>query len=1291
MGGTRRFARGCAWVSSSAWLAASSAGCSGGPNVSSSPDASVDALTVPAPSPAAYRVDEPTASNEARARVAQLRTRFVVKPAARPSRPALDEPAPTAHPVIAEGLIERFEPLDADRVRPIVQEIAKQGVTKRASVVLPAIAAREVELVDDTSHVAVRFALARATDARLQIADGIAVYRGALEGADVVHRVHAEGTEDFVVFEARPAHEELAYRVDVSRVAGLRLVGNAVELLDAGGTPRLRVAPPYVVDANGARREATLAIEGCAFDADPAPPWGRAVTAAGAESCVVRVAWGGVEYPAIVDPSWVATGSMASARSAHSASVLATSGRVLVAGGNGTGGTSLSLAELYDPASATFAATGSMASQRAEHSASGLASGKVLVAGGYRYIASVSNEVSLAELYDPNTGTFTATGSMLTGRSGFVSTVLSSGKVLVAGGSATSGITTLAELYDPATGSFSATGALAVGRWYATATLLASGKVLVAGKAGGGGSTAELYDPVAGTFAAAGPMSTARYQHTAIRLASGLVLIAGGLTSLAELYDPATNAFTATGAMAAGRNFPTASQLSSGKVLVAGGAITASADVYDPSTGTFAPTGPMTANRSQHTASVLASGKVLVAGGASSVALSLAELYAPLALGAACSAAADCTSGSCNDKCCSAACTGTCKTCDGSGACLTVTNADDPDSCTGTNTCDATGQCHLKLGQGCSTGASCASGVCNNRCCLAACAATCTNCDATGACALAPLGAPGNGCTDLLVHACDGAGACKRVEGQPCTAPTDCAYGRCNALGRCDATCATACTVYAGGTCVAVTGQEDPGLCSGTKSCDATGTCRLKSGQPTTVGANCVSGFACDGVCCNSACGACQACTAARKGGGVDGAVGPLACGTYLCQAGTTTCKTTCAADTDCAATAYCSAGACLPRSVLGGACTADDQCVTGHCADGVCCNEACTGNCFACTAAKSGVAGSDGTCTAVTNGQTGRGECGASTCSAAQQTSNVCNGAGGCRAAATPCAPFACDPSGKVCAASCTLDADCGVASYCAAGSCAPRVKQGEACTASNQCPTGGTCVDGVCCETKCDGQCQGCAEAGHFGTCLAVKGNPRGARSACAGSGSACFGACDGTNLAACAYPSAGTSCGAGCADAKLSVCDGAGSCLTASACAGNLTCENATTCRGSCAVDGDCVKGFVCQSGKCATTPPPKCSPDGLSSTPYGGTAAPCTPYRCDTTGACKAQCTITDDCAPGNECDTAAKQCVPVTAPANSSGGCALSSDAPATGSAPAGAGFAVALAALALARRRRGAR
>ena len=135
----------------------------------------------------------------------------------------------------------------------------------------------------------------------------------------------------------------------------------------------------------------------------------------------------------------------------------------------------------------------------------------MLIAGGMHTPkgGDVAIKGSLAEIYDPVTQKFTPTGSMADERVYFTATLLGNGRVLVAGGAdLMDGIDNLAtaELYDPATGEFTRTGSMAQGRAAHTATLLSDGRVLIAGGYGGGTSplsSTEIYDPATGKFTAA--------------------------------------------------------------------------------------------------------------------------------------------------------------------------------------------------------------------------------------------------------------------------------------------------------------------------------------------------------------------------------------------------------------------------------------------------------------------------------------------------------------------------------------------------------------------------------------------------------------------------------------------------------------------------------------------------------------------------------------------------------------------------------------------------------------------
>ena len=325
--------------------------------------------------------------------------------------------------------------------------------------------------------------------------------------------------------------------------------------------------------------------------------------------------------------SFVPTGSMTQPRYSQSSTLL-NNGKVLIAGGQsaviGNSGTLfystpilLSSAELYDPATGTFTTTGSMTNARGGHTETLLSNGKVLVAGG-------DSAGTTAELFDPTAGTFTVTGSMALARTGASAVLLQNGKVLLLGGNATS---TLTELYDPATGLFTATGRLTTARTGQTATLLSNGKVLVAGGTNGGSSllSVELYDPAAGTFSLTASMTTARSGQTATLLQNGKVLVLAGDTTeaSAEIYDPSTSTFAATGNLLLGRTGPTASLLHNGEVLVAGGFgiepaffdFLSEAELFDPTTGIFAATANLTSKRHNDAATVLSNGFVLVTGG----------------------------------------------------------------------------------------------------------------------------------------------------------------------------------------------------------------------------------------------------------------------------------------------------------------------------------------------------------------------------------------------------------------------------------------------------------------------------------------------------------------------------------------------------------------------------------------------------------------------------------------------------------------------------------------------------
>jgi hypothetical protein len=349
------------------------------------------------------------------------------------------------------------------------------------------------------------------------------------------------------------------------------------------------------------------------------------------------------------------TGNLQDGREFHTATLLP-NGNVLVAGGaveaeeySCTAGKDS--AELYDSALGTFASTRTMTNRRYAQTSTLLQDGTVLITGGFSFDSyacvqdSASPALSSAEIYDPSNGSFAPTGSMAEVRGGHTATLLTNGKVLIAGGDNTEtdvlpfflpvdGSVT-AEVYDPATGRFTSTGNMVTPRVGQTATLLVNGDVLIAGgwtaSQNASIAAAEIYHPATGAFTPTGSMTSPRTGHTATLLPDGKVLIVGGAhdrtladSDSAEIYDPATGSFLATGSMAEKRCSHTATLLPNGTVLlVGGGGIVA--EIYDPSTGSFVLSGLTEFDRSGHSATLLQNGNVILIGGEPSS--TTAELY----------------------------------------------------------------------------------------------------------------------------------------------------------------------------------------------------------------------------------------------------------------------------------------------------------------------------------------------------------------------------------------------------------------------------------------------------------------------------------------------------------------------------------------------------------------------------------------------------------------------------------------------------------------------------------------
>lgn len=239
-------------------------------------------------------------------------------------------------------------------------------------------------------------------------------------------------------------------------------------------------------------------------------------------------------------------------------------------------------------------------------------------------------------LFEPTAGVWSAGPRLGQARLLHTATLLADGKVLIAGGSLNTSPagftrpteTATAELYDPATNSMTTVSPMTRVRSSHSATLLSNGRVLIAGYG------AEIYDPSTRTFRALTGAPPLAEEHTATLLRDGTVLLVAGVDPASPIesnvklaaawrFNPTTETFTAAGALPEGRSAHTATLLQDGSVLIVGGARSgtgsgrqiATAVRYTPSTNQWSPAGTLLEGRYLHAAVAMPDGRVIILGG----------------------------------------------------------------------------------------------------------------------------------------------------------------------------------------------------------------------------------------------------------------------------------------------------------------------------------------------------------------------------------------------------------------------------------------------------------------------------------------------------------------------------------------------------------------------------------------------------------------------------------------------------------------------------------------------------
>ncbi len=360
------------------------------------------------------------------------------------------------------------------------------------------------------------------------------------------------------------------------------------------------------------------------------------------------------EFGSLAEP-----GRMKQGRFNHTVTLLA-DGKVLVVGGTADGRRSLDSAEIFDPATGTWALTAAPGVPRMRHSTTLLHDGRVLVVGGYKgggggypslyHHFNGTGNVSLAEcqLFGPTSGSWSPASPLETGRFWQGCVGLPDGKVLIIGGlNVSQGSLASCELYDPETESWNPAAALNTARARFTTTLLQNGSVLVTGGHSGlkksPFSSCEIYVPGEDAWYNVSSMKRARGYHAAQLLTDGRVLVSGGFFGPgqpdhkdAEIFDPATGKWSLAGEMALPRHNHVTALLPGGKLMVFGGSncqtggAHSGIEYYDPAGGEWQDSKLVMLGVKWSVATSLPNGSVFITGGrACDVASSATYLYLP--------------------------------------------------------------------------------------------------------------------------------------------------------------------------------------------------------------------------------------------------------------------------------------------------------------------------------------------------------------------------------------------------------------------------------------------------------------------------------------------------------------------------------------------------------------------------------------------------------------------------------------------------------------------------------------